>query len=86
MLATVLLASGLAFANVARAEDPYLFATAPGKLPKTVVPTHYTVSLQPDLNTLAMPGVEVVDINVLRPTSRLVLNALNMAIAVMPSA
>ncbi|MGO9450667.1 MAG: M1 family metallopeptidase [Candidatus Binataceae bacterium] len=69
-----------AFGNVARAEAPFLFATAPGKLPKTVVPTHYAVSLQPDLKTLAMPGVEVVNIDVLRPTSRLVLNALNMAI------
>jgi len=75
-----------AFGNLARVEAPYLFATAPGKLPKTVVPTHYMVSLRPDLKTLAMPGVEVVDIDVLQPTSRLVLNALNMAIAVMPSA
>ena len=70
----------LAFGNAAHAKAPYLFAAAPGKLPKTVVPTHYAISLQPDLKTLAMPGVEVVDIDVLQPTSRLVLNALNMAI------
>ncbi len=59
------------------AEPGYSFDATPGKLPKTVVPVHYAIELTPDLESLALPGVEVVDIEVREPTARLVLNAIN---------
>ncbi len=64
----------------AAAEQPFSFAATPGKLPKTVVPIHYAIALEPDLETLALKGSEVVDIEVAEPTTRIVLNAVNMTI------
>ncbi len=68
----------LASAGVSCAESIYSFATTPGRLPKTVVPTHYAIDLQPDLATLATSGSEMVDIKVIEPTDRLMLNALDL--------
>ena len=65
----------------AAAEPAYSFDATPGKLPKTVVPVHYAIELTPDLESLALPGVEVVDIEVREPTARLVLNAVNTTFA-----
>jgi aminopeptidase N len=76
-------AAGLALSISAgaAAESAYSFDAAPGKLPKTVVPVHYAIELTPDLESLALPGVEVVDIEVREPTARLVLNAVNTTFA-----
>ena len=62
------------------AEPTYSFAATPGKLPKTVVPIHYSLDLQPDLDKLTIAGAEVVDIEVTEPTDRLVLNAVNLTV------
>src|SRR4051812_9256191 len=59
------------------AEPGFSFDATPGKLPKAVVPIHYAIELVPDLDSLALAGVEVVDIEVREPTARLVLNAVN---------
>jgi aminopeptidase N len=75
-IAAALVASG----SVARAESSYSLATTPGRLPKNVLPTHYAIDLKPDLNTLAVDGSEVVDLKVIAPTDRLVLNAVNMTV------
>ncbi len=61
------------------AEPGFSFDATPGKLPKTVIPVHYAIELTPDLESLALPGVEVVDIEVREPTARVVLNAVNTA-------
>jgi aminopeptidase N len=58
----------LLMSGSAVAEQGYSFDATPGKLPKTVVPTHYAIELTPDLESLALPGVEVVDIEVREPT------------------
>jgi len=63
--------------RAAVAEPTYAFDRTPGKLPKTVVPLNYTIELVPDLESLALPGVETIDIEVREPTSRLTLNAVN---------
>src|SRR5262249_30846427 len=58
----------------------YSFETTPGRLPKTVVPIHYAIELEPDLERLTLAGAEVVDIAVREPTAQLVLNAVNMTL------
>jgi aminopeptidase N len=78
--ASALIAALLVGSGVSRAESGYSFATTPGRLPKTVVPAHYAIDLKPDLTTLAVSGSEVVDIKVLVPTDRLVLNAVDMVL------
>jgi hypothetical protein len=52
----------LSIADPALAESTFSFDATPGKLPKTVVPINYAIELTPDLESLALGGVEVVDI------------------------
>jgi aminopeptidase N len=68
-------------ATGAAAEARYSFETTPGKLPKTVVPTHYAIELEPNLESLTLAGAEVVDIEVREPTAQLVLNAVAMTLS-----
>jgi aminopeptidase N len=75
-LALMLLTSGAAWA-----EQMFSFDTTPGRLPKNVVPVHYAIALAPSLETLALPGVELVDIEVREPTARVILNAVNTTFA-----
>lgn len=64
----------------ANAEAPFSFAETPGKLPKDVVPINYTVHVVPDLASFTFRGTENIQIEVLRETSKIVLNALNIDI------
>src|SRR5829696_7754121 len=64
-----------------RAEPVFSFDATPGKLRKTVVPISYSIELRPDAESLALPGVEVIDIEVREPTARLTLNAVNTTFA-----
>jgi aminopeptidase N len=71
----------LAVASMATAaEAPYAFGNTPGKLPKDVIPQEYTVNLIPDLATKTFRGTASVTIKILRPTSKIVLNQLNLEI------
>ena len=65
----------LLIVSAARADALFSFETTPGKLPKTVVPIHYAIDLQPNLSALTARGVAIIDIEVREPTDRLVLNA-----------
>jgi aminopeptidase N len=82
--AKTLIASTLAVLFIAaagaRAEPAFSFDATPGKLPKTVVPTHYAIELKPDLDTLLISGSEVADIEVAKPTAVMTLNAVNMSV------
>ncbi|MEH2523161.1 MULTISPECIES: M1 family metallopeptidase [unclassified Bradyrhizobium] len=71
----------LVISGAARAEPVFSFDSTPGKLPKTVVPINYSIELRPDAESLALPGVEVIDIEVREPTARLTLNAVNTTFA-----
>src|SRR5260221_4607252 len=88
---SLLVLRGLALASLAvallpslpvrvTAEPVFAFDSTPGKLPKTVVPTHYALDLTPDLDKLSFAGSEVVDVEVTEPTGSLVLNAVDMTI------
>jgi aminopeptidase N len=70
----------LAAACCARAEAPFSFAATPGKLPKDVVPVQYAVHLIPDLVAHTFLGSETIEIDVLKATSTIMLNAANLRI------
>ena len=80
LLASFLIITATAFTNLAHAEAPFSFAATPGKLPKDVVPIDYTVNVVPDIANLTLSGSETINIQVLKTTSKLVLNALNIDI------
>ncbi len=80
ILVATLVAFILPLVAAATAETLPDFVATPGKLPKTVVPIHYEIELTPDLDKLAFAGREKVHIEVLEPTDRLVLNALELTI------
>lgn len=50
------------------------------RLPRTVIPRHYTITVEPDLETFGFRGTEVVDIDVLEPVDEIVINALDIDI------
>jgi aminopeptidase N len=45
------------------------------RLPGDVVPSHYQITLTPDLKNATFEGEETIDVRVLKPTSNIVLNA-----------
>jgi aminopeptidase N len=63
------------------AEKPFDFATTPGKLPKHVIPTEYSVRLVPNIGNFTFNGRETIKIEVRRPVRELVLNSLEIEIA-----
>jgi len=84
-VARAALAAAAAFAfamtmPTARAEAPYAFASTPGKLPKDVIPLQYTAHLMPDVAGNVFRGSQTVEIEVLKPTSTIMLNADKLAI------
>jgi len=52
----------------------------PGRLPRTAVPLHYAIALEPDLENLTFAGSELIDLDLREATSRLVLNAADMTL------
>ena len=71
----------IAFAASMKAEEPFDFATTPGKLPKHVVPTDYAIRIVPNIEKLTFTGTETVKLSVRAPVRKLVLNALEIEIA-----
>src|SRR5437867_5674308 len=60
------------------AEKPFDFARTPGKLPKEVVPTEYSIRIVPNIDKLIFSGTETVKLSVHSPVHQLVLNALEV--------
>ncbi len=52
-----------------------VFAANAQRLPGDVVPSHYQITLTPDLKNATFEGEETIDVRVLKPTSNIVLNA-----------
>src|SRR5205823_14652410 len=63
------------------AEKPFDFASTPGKLPKQVRPTDYSIWIKPDVKKLTLAGRETLKLNVEQTTSRLVLNAADLTVS-----
>ena len=66
-------------ANVS-GEKPFDFQSTPGKLPKGVVPTEYSVRIVPKIDKLTFTGSETVKLDVRAPVRQLVFNALELEI------
>ena len=62
------------------AEKPFDFLTTPGKLPKEVVPTEYSIRIVPKIDNFTFTGTDTVELIVKRPVHQLVLNALELEI------
>jgi aminopeptidase N len=62
------------------AEKPFSFNETPGKLPKQVVPTDYSIRIVPNIDKFIFTGTETVKLNVRNPVHQLVLNALELKI------
>jgi puromycin-sensitive aminopeptidase len=54
---------------------------SPHRLPRTVIPTRYTLALQPDLDAARFDGDVIIDVEVLDPVEHIVLNAIELDIA-----
>ncbi|CAI9120301.1 M1 family metallopeptidase [Brytella acorum] len=74
LLALTTLLGGMPVIGAAHAEAPFSFATAPGQLPKNVVPSSYVINLRTDVAKLTLTGDETVTIDVTAPTSDVVIN------------
>jgi aminopeptidase N len=69
-----------AAAAPALAVAPFDFETTPGRLPKTVVPTDYRVTVTPDATAKTLHGTESIALQVRRPTGRIVFNSHDITI------
>jgi aminopeptidase N len=61
-------------------EKPFKFNETPGKLPKTVVPTQYSIRIVPNIASFTFAGTETVKVNVRAPVRQLLLNALELKV------
>jgi aminopeptidase N len=73
-LAAAAVSANLMATPSASAEKPFDFATAPGKLPKTVAPSAYRIDLKPDLTALTFTANEEIDVTVAKSTDTVTLN------------
>ena len=64
----------------AHGEAPFSFDTTPGQLPKEIVPRHYAIRIEPDIEQATLRGTETIDIEVRKPVSKIVLNSLGLKI------
>jgi aminopeptidase N len=71
------LLTALALSQPASAGAPFSFDSAPGRLPKDVVPLDYTIAVTPDVVALTIAGTESVTLQFRTATSRIVFNSLN---------
>jgi len=68
------------FLGTMTAEKPFSFKDTPGKLPKEVVPTDYSIRIIPNIDAFTFTGAETVKLKVRSPVHQLVLNALEIEI------
>ncbi len=60
-----------------RAAAPFSFDTAPGRLPKDVVPLDYDIAIVPDIKALSIAGTEAVKLDFRKATDTIQFNSLN---------
>jgi len=72
---------GIFLASPLRAEEKFSMATTPGKLPKEIIPRAYVIRLEPNTDSLVTAGSESIEVEVLKPTDRIVINAVDTDIS-----
>ena len=70
----------LVIATTLTAENPFEFATTPGKLPKNVVPEEYAIRIVPDIAKKTFTGSETIKLTAREATKQVVLNVAEMKI------
>ncbi len=70
-----------ALGAVPEAAPIFQFATAPGRLPKTVVPLEYSIELKPDAAARKIAGAETIVLDVKESTSTIQFNSLNQTLS-----
>jgi aminopeptidase N len=68
---------GIFLVSSLRAEEKFSMATTPGKLPKDIVPRAYFIHLEPNTDSLVTAGSESIEVEVIKPTDRIVINAVD---------
>jgi aminopeptidase N/puromycin-sensitive aminopeptidase len=69
----------LAIAALACLIFPFASLAVAQRLPSSVIPTHYTLTLAPDLQAASFTGQESIDVTPAEPTDHITLNALEIA-------
>src|SRR5260221_7124033 len=68
---------GIFLVSSLRAEENLSMATTPGKLPKDIIPRVYFIHLEPNTDSLVTAGSESIEVEVIKPTDRIVVNAVD---------
>src|SRR5512142_1825889 len=55
--------------------------TLPTQLPRTAIPHHYAITVTPHAKRLTFDGTVAIDLDVIKPTNQLVLNAADMTVS-----
>jgi aminopeptidase N len=80
--ATLFTLCALLFATLpVSAAAPFSFDTAPGRLPKDVVPEDYDIAIVPDIKELSISGTETVRVEFRKATDTIQFNSLNEKLA-----
>ena len=66
--------------SIDQREAPKKAATSPYRLPDTVTPIAYRLTIEPDLEKLTYNGAVEIDLDVRVPTKEVVVNALDLKI------
>ncbi len=72
------LVPGPALASPVAAEAPFSFDTAPGRLPKDVVPIDYSIAIVPDAGARTLTGTETVTLRFRSAADKVIFNTLNL--------
>src|SRR3981081_4166362 len=79
--ALILFLSLFSVAMHATAENPFDFASTPGKLPKEVAPTEYSIRIVPNVEARTFSGTAIIKVNSTKPVRQLVMNALEVDVS-----
>jgi aminopeptidase N len=81
LLASAALAFGTPASAQAPAQADTVDPTLPTQLPRTAIPHHYAIIVTPHAERLRFDGTVAIDLDVIKPTRELVLNAADLNIA-----
>jgi aminopeptidase N len=74
-------ALSIAFPALAQKPVDTVDTSLPTQLPRTAVPHHYAITVTPHAQALTFDGTVAIDLDVVKPTSALTLNAADMAVS-----